>query len=81
MTPQPRAPKKRFLMPLSLFAASAVLLSGCAIDSDNGSAPSGEAQTGGTLKIGSNGDNDHLDPALTSYVRPRTSFAPPAASS
>lgn len=68
MTPYSRAPKKRFLVPLSLFAASAVLLSGCAIDSGNGSAPSGEAQTGGTLKVGSNGDNDHLDPALTSYV-------------
>jgi len=61
-------PQKRLMVPLSLFAASALLLSGCAIDSGNSSTPTGEAQKGGILKVGSNGDNDHLDPALTSYV-------------
>ncbi|WP_313810790.1 ABC transporter substrate-binding protein [Glutamicibacter sp.] len=61
-------PQKRLLAPLSLFAASALLLSGCAIESGNSSQPTGEAQVGGTLKVGSNGDNDHLDPALITYV-------------
>ncbi|MGP5690511.1 ABC transporter substrate-binding protein [Glutamicibacter ardleyensis] len=60
--------RKRLLVPLSLLASSTLLFSGCAIDSDNGLKSDQKPQSGGMLKIGSNGDNDHLDPALTSYV-------------
>lgn len=60
--------RKRLLVPLSLLASSAILLSGCAIDSSKATDTAKEPQSGGTLLIGSNGDNDHLDPALTSYV-------------
>lgn len=59
---------KRLMVPLALLATSALLLSGCSIDQGSQTDSIQKPQSGGILKIGSNGDNDHLDPALTSYV-------------
>ena len=56
---------------LSILGASALVaaVAGCSLESaENDGAPAGEATAGGTLMVGSNGDIDHLDPALTAYV-------------
>ncbi len=57
--------------PVALISAVALTLAGCSTTgggtggtTDGG----GDAQTGGTLKVLSNGDADHIDPQLVAYV-------------
>ncbi|UTX51884.1 ABC transporter substrate-binding protein [Leucobacter aridicollis] len=61
--------RKKILSGVALGAAAMLVLSGCASGgAGDGGAGDGEAQTGGTLKVLSNGDVDRLDPQLTAYV-------------
>ncbi|MBN7794452.1 ABC transporter substrate-binding protein [Microbacterium esteraromaticum] len=60
--------KKTLLTPLLMASAAALVLSGCSAADGSPSTGSGEPQTGGTLKVLSNGDIDHLDPQLIAYV-------------
>lgn len=61
---------QRRLLPVAAAAAAAfaLVLSGCASGGGSGADASGDAQTGGVLKVLANGDADHIDPQLTAYV-------------
>lgn len=62
--------RKKFLPVVPLAAASviALALAGCSSAESGPSGDSGDPQTGGTLKVLSNGDADHIDPQLVAYV-------------
>lgn len=59
---------KALLVPLVAVSALAMVLSGCSTTDGGPTGGEGEPQTGGTLKVLSNGDVDHLDPQLIAYV-------------
>ncbi|UNK71472.1 ABC transporter substrate-binding protein [Microbacterium sp. H1-D42] len=59
---------KALLTPLVATSALALVLSGCSTTGGDPTGDAGEPQTGGTLKVLSNGDVDHLDPQLIAYV-------------
>ncbi|MEJ1088673.1 ABC transporter substrate-binding protein [Microbacterium sp. Mu-80] len=60
--------KKALLTPLVVASATAMILSGCSTAEGDPTGSAGEPQTGGTLKVLSNGDTDHIDPQLIAYV-------------
>ncbi|WP_083428624.1 ABC transporter substrate-binding protein [Microbacterium sp. AR7-10] len=56
------------LAPLIVASSFALVLSGCSSAGGGGGGDAGEPQTGGTLKVLSNGDTDRIDPQLIAYV-------------
>lgn len=61
--------RKTLISGMALSATAMLILSGCASGSGGGGGEaSGDAQSGGTLKVLANGDVDRLDPQLTAYV-------------
>lgn len=55
-----------YAAPVAVASAIALMLAGCA--GGGTGTTDGEAQAGGTLKVLSNGDADHIDPQLVAYV-------------
>ncbi|MDR5701555.1 ABC transporter substrate-binding protein [Agromyces aerolatus] len=61
--------KKLFpALPLAAASAIALVLAGCSSSDGTPAGETGDAQTGGTLKVLANGDADHIDPQLVAYV-------------
>ncbi|MFD5213302.1 ABC transporter substrate-binding protein [Microbacterium sp. NPDC058345] len=61
--------KISLLAPLVMASAVALAVTGCSsAGGGGGDGEAGEPRTGGTLKVLSNGDADHIDPQLVAYV-------------